>query len=173
MKGWRIPQIVYDQFGGGDYQRVYGWGWLAPLGVLVVVIAALGLVFHWGPEEEILAMLCMAGFVSAFAGLLLNGYSEKRALDPVFGRCLDVEWRDLGHLPRRGRTWGVRALVEYQYQEEVLQATPMPQGRALFGSESAAQAFAAHLQGQSLLKLYVDPKRPKRVLFDRLYPPFV
>jgi hypothetical protein len=39
---WRIPWIPYYQLGSIAYTRAYGWGWLALLEVMAVVVGGVG-----------------------------------------------------------------------------------------------------------------------------------
>jgi hypothetical protein len=83
----------------------------------------------------------------------------------VDAKCLDVQVNRIGPTMDRSAQWAVRALLEYDYDGDSWQSTPMPHGYAVFVKEEAAEDFASRLKNGELVRLYVDKKRPMRSLF--------
>lgn len=163
--GWKIKRIPYDQFGSFQYQRVYGWGWLSPISMLMLIAGAIGLATNVKIDEEWLVGMIFVGFVLIWVGMFLNAYSERKSMDVIDAKCLDVQIKSIGATTKRSAGFAVRALVEYEYNNETHQSTPMASGYAYFYNEDSAKEFNQSLLSEKNIKLYVDPKRPKRTLF--------
>lgn len=167
---WRIPYIPHTAPGGSAYVRAYGWGYLSWPGILAVVGGAAALAF--GPDAWWKLALIYGGFVLVFAGVVLNGLSERWSMTLVQAQCLDVE---IQHLPgihmQRSASHAVRARMRYRHQLQDHEATPGRQGYELLGSRESAEAFARYLQSAAAVPLYIDPKHPTRALFKSLIPP--
>ena len=180
MDPWNIIKIpigipVYDQLPDDRNiyvryrHRVYGWGYLTYVGVAALVSGIAGFVIDFGVKEDVLAAVCFAGFMLIWVGIFLAGHSERKAMELVDAKCLEIQVNHLGPLMRRPQEWAVRALMEYRLDGKSYQATPMPQGYALFMTEVEAEAFSRYLQQQTQIKLYVDKKLPRRTLFHTLH----
>ncbi len=167
--GWRIPYIPHTAPGGRGYRRVYGWGWLGPLGLLSVVIGASGLAF--AKDAPIWLILVFGGFLLAFGGTIFNGLSERRRMQRVRAQCVDVEIRDLAGTTYHSGGPAVRAQMRYTLDGRSHEATPGPLGYLLLGRRETAEAFAAHLKSAAFVELDVDPHHPTRALFVEHGPP--
>ncbi len=165
MDAWRIERIPYDQFGHSQYQRIYGWGWLSPIGFITLIAGVAGLVMNAKINDGLLAGMVLIGFIMIWVGIFLNGFSERKSMIIVDANCLDVQVNQIGTTMKRTADWAVRALVEYEYNGEIYQSTPMPAGHATFLSHESVTKFSGYLLGAEKIKLYIDPKRPKRSLF--------
>jgi len=165
MDEWRIKRIPYDQFGHWKYQRIYGWGWLSPIGLFALIIGTVGLVANIKIDDGWLVGMVSIGFIIIWVGLFLNGFSERKSMSLVDAKCIDVQVNHIGATMKRSADWSVRALVEYEYKGKIYQSTPMPDGYAIFLSQDTATKFSGYLLNSKSIKLYVDPKLPKRSLF--------
>lgn len=168
MDNWRIKRISFDQFGSFQYQRVYGWGWLSPIGAIALITGTVGLFTNVKIGDGWLAGMVCIGFITIWIGLFLNGFSERRSMSLVDAKCIDVQVRHIGVTVNRSADWAVRALVEYEYNGKIHQSTPMPAGYATFLRQESAIKFSKYLLDSRRIKLYVDPKIPKRSLFHDL-----
>jgi len=88
---WRIERIPYDQFGSAQYLRIYGWGWLGPLGAGVAVAGAIALVSGVHIAEGRLVGAIAIGFVSMWVGIFLNGYCERKQMVLVEANIIDLQ----------------------------------------------------------------------------------
>ena len=168
MDNWRIKRIAYDQFGNSQYQRVYGWGWLGLIGALAMIVGAVGFAVNVKIDDGWLVGSLSIGMIIMWTGLLLNGFSKRKSMSLIDAKCIDVQVNYIGATMKRSANWAVRALVEYEYEGEMHQSTPMPSGYAVFLSEDSAAKFSKYILDSKSIKLYVDPKRPKRSLFHDL-----
>lgn len=168
MDDWRIKRVPYDQFGKAQYTRIYGWGWLSPIGLVTLVSGGIGFAVNVKTDDEWLAGMMLTGFLMIWIGIFLNGFSERKSMTLLDAKCLDVQINHIGARKNRSADWAVRALVEYGYNGEIYLSTPMPPGYAAFLSEEAATEFSSYLSGAESIKLYIDPKRPTRSLFHDL-----
>jgi len=168
MDSWKIKRIPYDQFGHSHYQRIYGWGWLSLVGAFALIVAAAGLVINIKIDDGWLVGMLSIGMIIMWVGLLLNGFSERKSMSLIAAKCIDVQVNHIRSTNKRSADWAVRALVEYEYKGKTYQSTPMPDGYAIFLSQESATKFSQYLLDTHKIKLYVDPKRPKRSLFHHL-----
>ena len=167
---WRIAYIPHTAPGGRGYVRAYGWGYLAWPGILAVVVGAAGLAF--GSTTTWKLALVYGGFALVFAGVALNGLSERRTMTWVMARCMDVEVQFLGGIHmQRSAGHAVRARMRYRLGEQEYEATPGQLGYDVIGSKERAEAFAAWLRTAPTVPLYVDPEHPTRALFVSLQVP--
>lgn len=165
MDEWRIERVSYDQFGQGQYHRIYGWGWLSPIGLITLITGVLGLVVNAKINDSWLAGMTFTGFIMIWVGIFLNGVSERKSMMLVDAKCLDVQVNRIGTTMKRTADWAVRALLEYEHKGEIYKSTPMPAGYVIFLSQESATKFSRYLLGTKNIKLYIDPKLPKRSLF--------
>ncbi|MDP9139931.1 MAG: hypothetical protein M3O62_03965 [Pseudomonadota bacterium] len=166
---WRIPHITHTAPGGSAYVRAYGWGWLSWPGVVAIFAGAASLAF--GPDAGWKLALVCGGFALVFAGVILNGFSERLSMKLVYAQCQDVEIQYLPsiHMDRLAG-YAVRARMRYQFNLKDYEATPGRQGYVQLGALEKAEAFSRHLQSAVAIPLYIDPKHPTRALFKSLSP---
>ncbi len=165
MDPWRIDKIKHDQFKNTNYLRIYGWGWLSPIGLFIFLAGVIGLAINVRIDDSLLARMSFFGFVIIWIGIFMNGVSEIRSMVLLDTKCLDVQVKKIGVTIRNSASWATRALVEYEFNGEIYKSTPMPDGYATFGSEKSATKFSNYLLHEKNLKIYVDPKHPKRSIF--------
>ena len=165
MDNWRIERIAYDQFGNRYYKRVYGWGYLSHIGLLAIIAGGVALFLNIKVNDDILAAGVFIGFILIWIGIFLNGVSERKSMAVVDAKCIDIQTNHIGSNTRRSAAWAVRALVEYQFEGQTYQSTPMPPGYATFLNQRSAELFRDYLIKTDNIKIYVDKKLPKRTLF--------
>lgn len=160
--GWRIPRPHLDQVAATDYQSVHGWGWLGPIGLALTVAAVIGLVRSPG---GLWAAAVAGGMFVIVLGAILNGFSERKRMVAVDGRCLDHEVRPLIGTRQRSSGWGVRALVEFEHEGRTHQITPERNGYLWFATEENARRFAERLAANPRIQLLIKPHRPQNAFF--------
>lgn len=167
---WRIPYIPHTAPGGAGYVRAYGWGYLSWPGVLMIAGGAAALAFGRDAAWKVAMVIC--GFVVVFAGVVLNGLSERRRMPIVQAQCVDVEIRHLtGIHMQRSAGCAVRARMRYRFGGRDYEATPGRFGYDMLGSRETAEAFAQYLRSAATVPLHIDAKHPTRALFKSLIPP--
>lgn len=165
-EGWRIAYRHHTALGGPGYVRAYGWGWLSTPGVGLVIAATAALMFG-GLRPWAWPMLG-SGVALVIAGIVLNGVSERRSMQRVMARCLDVEIRPLLRPSRsRPRGYMVRALMQFNWDGRLIESTPGRFGYEAFSAAASAERFAQSLKGTSTA-LLVDPAHPARTYFAEL-----